>query len=200
MFATKLFAAFTFVSFGLVASNPVAAPDAVPVVDLMKRADNADVMQVFQTLKASTDTILSQIDKLTYSGTADDFNFPPLINKLLANIDRAARALSMLKVSETRKRQTDDEIANLVAGIVKSIATTMQPLAQLATSDRIGVSISNSVLRRLLNDIDDSLAQALQRLNGVLVGVLGRVANLLTDLATILRNLGLGLTIGALGL
>ncbi|KAK1227132.1 hypothetical protein PQX77_009872 [Marasmius sp. AFHP31] len=190
MFATKLFAAFTFVSFGLVASNPVAAP--VPVVDLTKRADNADVMEVFQTLKASTDSILPQIDELTSSGTANDDNVTPLVNELTAALDQASSSLSTLDSSETRKRQTDDELANLVASIVENIANTVQGLTASA--------ITIPGLGGLLVGIDTSLAQVLRGLGTLLAGVLRLVANLLSNLATLLRNLALGLTLGSLGL
>ncbi|KAL0566567.1 hypothetical protein V5O48_015443 [Marasmius crinis-equi] len=189
MFATKLFAAFTFATFGLVASTPVAAP--VPVVDLAKR-DNSDILQVFTTLKGSTDTILPQLNELASNGTASDDTVTPLINQLTDALDLASTGLEGLQSSSSRKRQSDDEIASLVAGMVTEIGNT------LATLETQVVTIP--ALPGLLPGIDASLSQVLRGLSTLLAGVLNLVATLLVDVAALLRNLALGLTLGALGL
>ncbi|KAF9262823.1 hypothetical protein L218DRAFT_866859 [Marasmius fiardii PR-910] len=167
MFATKLFAAFTFVSFGLVASTPVAAP--LPAFDIVKR-DNADIQQVFTTLKGSTDAILPQLGQLATNGSASDDTVTPLINELTSALDQATSSLSTLSPSSSRKRQSNDDIANLVAGIITDITNALNQLT--------GVAGQIPALGGLLAGVDTSLAQVLSGLETLLAGVLRLVANL----------------------
>ncbi|KAI3611942.1 sc15 protein [Moniliophthora roreri] len=184
MFVSKLFAAFTFVSFGFVAANPIAN-------EVAKR-DNADIQTVLTTLKGQTDTILPQITDLSNSGSASDETVTPLLNQLTTALDTATASLAGLEPSSSRKRQSDDDIANLVAGIVTDITNALSGLtAQAAAIPTLGV---------LLAGVDTSLAQVLSGLEILLAGVLRLVANLLVDVAALLRSLAFGLTLAALGL
>ncbi|ESK91183.1 sc15 protein [Moniliophthora roreri MCA 2997] len=184
MFISKLFAAFTFVSFGFVAANPIAN-------EVAKR-DNADIQTVLTTLKGQTDTILPQITDLSNSGNASDETVTPLFNQLTTALDTATASLAELEPSSSRKRQSDDDIANLVAGIVTDITNALSGLtAQAAAIPTLGV---------LLAGVDTSLAQVLSGLEILLAGVLRLVANLLVDVAALLRSLAFGLTLAALGL
>ncbi|KAK6980762.1 Sc15 protein [Favolaschia claudopus] len=160
------------------------------VVD--KRSSTADIETVFNTLKSSTDSILPQINSLVSGGTASDATVTPLINDLTAALDTATASLGELDPVESRKRQSDDEIANLVAGILTDITNALDGL--------LGEAASIPTLGVLLAGIDTSLNQVLRGLEQLLAGVLRLVANLLVDVANLLRSLALGLTLATLGL
>jgi hypothetical protein len=55
---------------------------------------------------------------LSAGGNASDETVTPLINDLTAALDTATASLATLSPVEARKRQSDDDIANLVAGIL----------------------------------------------------------------------------------
>ncbi|KAF9262821.1 hypothetical protein L218DRAFT_945057 [Marasmius fiardii PR-910] len=128
MFARKLFAVFTFILFGLVASATLTAPH--PPVDIVERDDpSADIWQTLMTLKASTDVILPQIRQLAANpGMASDAIVTPLMEQLISDLNQAASALSTAKSSATLKRQSEGDIANLIAAIVKDITTATSGL------------------------------------------------------------------------
>ncbi|KAK7006409.1 Sc15 protein [Favolaschia claudopus] len=158
-----------------------------------KRSSTADIETVFNTLKSSTDSILPQINSLVAGGTASDATVTPLINDLTAALDTATASLASLDpVGESSKRQSDDEIANLVAGILTDITNALDGL--------LGEAASIPTLGVLLAGIDTSLNQVLRGLEQLLAGVLRLVANLLVDVANLLRSLALGLTLATLGL
>ncbi|EEB98636.1 hypothetical protein MPER_01822 [Moniliophthora perniciosa FA553] len=168
MFVSKLFAAFTFVSFGFVAANPIAN-------EVAKR-DNADIQTVLTTLKDQTDAILPQIIDLSNSGDASDDTVTPLINQLTTALNAATASLGDLEPASSRKRQSDDDIANLTAGIVTDITNALTSLsAQAAAIPTLGV---------LLGGVDTSLAQVLRGLETLLAGVLRLVANLYVHSST----------------
>ncbi|KAJ7872481.1 hypothetical protein B0H14DRAFT_3860354 [Mycena olivaceomarginata] len=131
-----------------------------------KRSSTADIQTVFNTLKGSTDSILPQITALSSGGNASD--------------------------DTARKRQSDDDIANLVAGILTDVTNALDGL--LADASSI------PALGGLLAGVDTSLNQVLLGLEVLLAGVLNLVANLLVDVAGLLRSLALGLTLATLGL
>ncbi|KAK7052953.1 hypothetical protein VNI00_004273 [Paramarasmius palmivorus] len=180
MFFSKLFAAFTVASFGFVAANPVAH-------EVAKR-DNADIQEVLNTLKGSTDEILPQIKDLSDSGNATEDNLTPLFTQLTTALDTATASLGDLEPSSSRKRQSDDDIANLVAGIVTDISDSVSGITDVAA------------IAALFPGLDASLAQVLKGLETLLAGVLNLVATLLVDVAALLRRLAFGLTLAALGL
>jgi hypothetical protein len=130
MFALR-FASLFLLSTTFVSASPTPAA-GVALVD--KRTTTADIETVFNTLKGSTDSILPQISaptvrsnfisltdstaSLVSSGTATDATVTPLINELTDAFDTATASLATLSPVELRKRQSDDDIANLVAGIL----------------------------------------------------------------------------------
>ncbi|KAJ7581189.1 hypothetical protein C8J56DRAFT_1015903 [Mycena floridula] len=181
-----------FFLFSLTIGSAVASP-TVDSAGLVKR-DNADIQAVLTTLKSSTDTILPQITSLAASGNATDDTVTPIINDLTSALDNATSALAALTPSTRRslKRQSDDDIANLVAGIVTDIANALDTL--LADTSTI------PALSTLLAGVDTSLNQVLKGLETLLAGVLNLVANLLVDVAALLRSLAFGLTLASLGL
>ncbi|EJD01719.1 uncharacterized protein FOMMEDRAFT_158873 [Fomitiporia mediterranea MF3/22] len=176
------------VTFGTMA---LAIPS--PVTAEVAKRDNAQIEQVFTTLKSSTDSILPQIQSIASSGNATDDNVTPLVNQLVAALDTATSSLSGLSPSSRAliKRQSEDDIASLVAGIVSDIANGISGLQSAA-------SITD--LDTLLGGIDSSLNQVLLGLEILLAGVLHLVANLLVDVAGLLNQLAFGLTLGTLGL
>ncbi|KAJ7065658.1 hypothetical protein C8F01DRAFT_1351640 [Mycena amicta] len=186
MFALRFASLFLLASTSLVSASPAAAP--VAAVD--KRASTADIQGVLDTLQSSVGSILPQIDSLVSGGTATDATVTPLINDLTAALDTATSSLAALPAS--RKRQSDDDIANLVAGLITDISNTLDGL--------LGAAITIPALGGLLAGVDTSLNQVLKGLETLLAGVLNLVANLLVDVAALLRSLALGLTLATLGL
>ncbi|KAJ7912901.1 hypothetical protein B0H13DRAFT_2472452 [Mycena leptocephala] len=188
MFALR-FASLFLLSTTFVSASPTPAA-GVALVD--KRATTADIETVFNTLKGSTDSILPQITSLVSSGTATDATVTPLINELTAAFDTATASLATLSPVELRKRQSDDDIANLVAGILTDVTNALDGL--------LGEAASIPALGGLLAGVDTSLNQVLLGLEILLAGVLNLVATLLVDVAGLLRSLALGLTLATLGL
>ncbi|KAL5487512.1 hypothetical protein ACEPAI_5620 [Sanghuangporus weigelae] len=190
MLFTRIIPLFAMsLTFGTLA---LAGPAATNI-ELIKR-DNADIEQVFTTLKTSTDSILPQIQSVAASGNATDDNVTPLINQLVSALNSASSSLSGLSSSSRmlNKRQSDSDIATLVASIIGDISTALEGLVgDLASIPDIGV---------LFSGIDAALAEVLTGLEILLSGVLHLVADLLTDVAGLLNQLAFGLTLGALGM
>ncbi|KAL5527917.1 hypothetical protein ACEPAG_6718 [Sanghuangporus baumii] len=177
-----------FLTFG---TSALAGP-AITSTELTKR-DNADIEQVFTTLKSSTDSILPQIQSVAASGNATDDNVTPLINQLVSALNSASGSLSGLSSSSRMlyKRQNDTDIATLVASIIEDIVDALE--------DLVGDLASIPDLGTLFSGIDAALAQVLTGLETLLSGVLHLVADLLTDVSGLLNQLALGLTLAALG-
>ncbi|KAJ7439111.1 hypothetical protein FB451DRAFT_1447434 [Mycena latifolia] len=185
--------ALRFTSLFLLASTFVAASPAAPLPgSVEKRASTADIQTVLTTLQTSTGSILPQIDAVVANGTATDATVTPLINELTAALDTATASLAALPATTGSKRQSDDDIANLVAGIITDIANALEGL--------LGTATTIPGLGGLLAGVDTSLNQVLVGLETLLAGVLNLVANLLVDVAGLLRSLALGLTLATLGL
>ncbi|KAJ7342956.1 hypothetical protein DFH08DRAFT_873864 [Mycena albidolilacea] len=182
-----MFASLRFAPLFLLATSFVSAGVVVE-----KRSSTADIQTVFNTLKGSTDSILPQITALSSGGNASDDTVTPLINDLTAAFDTATASLAALSPVEARKRQSDDDIANLVAGILTDVTNALDGL--LADASSI------PALGGLLASVDTSLNQVILGLEVLLAGVLNLVANLLVDVAGLLRSLALGLTLATLGL
>ncbi|KAJ7819298.1 hypothetical protein B0H13DRAFT_2378472 [Mycena leptocephala] len=191
MFALR-FASLFLLSTTFVSASPTPAA-GVALVD--KRSTTADIETVFNTLKGSTDSILPQITSLVSSGTATDATVTPLINELTAAFDTATASLATLSPVELRKRQSDDDIANLVAGIL-----TVRRDQRARRAPRRSRSIP--ALGGLLAGVDTSLNQVLLGLEILLAGVLNLVATLYV--ARRRRRppplAALGLTLATLGL
>ncbi|KAJ7703678.1 hypothetical protein B0H17DRAFT_1231542 [Mycena rosella] len=182
------FTSLFFLAATLASASPASAPTGLAIVD--KRASTADVETVFTTLKSSTDSILPQIDALVSSGTASDATVAPLIGELAAALNTATASLSSLPISS--KRQTENEVATVVAGIITEISTTLNGLS--------GSPTAIPAFGTLIIAIDVALDELLVGLDVVLTGVVTLVAGLLVSVAVLLGQLGLGLVIGSLGL
>ncbi|KAJ7250702.1 hypothetical protein C8J57DRAFT_1451690 [Mycena rebaudengoi] len=184
MFALR-FASLFLLSTTFVSASPTPNGDLVE-----KRASTADIQTVFTTLKSTTDSILPQIADLASSGTATDETVTPLINDLTTALNTATDSLGALPALS--KRQSDDDVANLVAGIVIDITNVLDGL--------LGSASTIPALGGLLAGVDVALNQVLFGLERLLAGVLNLVATLLVDVANLLRSLAFGLTLASLGL
>ncbi|KAJ7704846.1 hypothetical protein B0H17DRAFT_1126482 [Mycena rosella] len=188
MFALRFTSLFLLAtSFVSASPTPLAGLTAVE-----KRASTADIETVFNTLKSSTDSILPQITALVSGGNATDDTVTPLINDLTGALDTATASLAALPATTSSKRQSDDDIANLVAGIITDVTNALDGL--------LGTASTIPALGGLLAGVDTSLNQVLIGLETLLAGVLTLVANLLVDVAGLLKSLALGLTLATLGL
>ncbi|KAJ6479106.1 hypothetical protein C8R45DRAFT_359077 [Mycena sanguinolenta] len=158
-----------------------------------KRSTAADVETVLNTLKSSTDSILPQITALTSAGTATDATITPLINDLTTALDTATSSLGALTpVPVLSGLLSEAAVASLIAGIVTDVA---QALDTIPTDASAIPDLSS-----LLGGVDTALSQVLSGLETLLAGVLALVSVLLADVAGLLNSLGLGLTLGLLGL
>ncbi|KAJ7787944.1 hypothetical protein B0H14DRAFT_3578452 [Mycena olivaceomarginata] len=168
-----MFASLRFAPLFLVATSFVSAGVVVE-----KRSSTADIQTVFNTLKGSTDSILPQITALSSGGNASDDTVTPLINDLTAAFDTATASLA---TPLARRGAQAPDVTNTLDGL----------LADASSIPALG---------GLLAGVDTSLNQVLLGLEVLLAGVLNLVANLLVDVAGLLRSLALGLTLATLGL
>ncbi|QRV78068.1 Sc15 protein [Ceratobasidium sp. AG-Ba] len=184
-FFTTLFAYATVGLLQLVAASPI-----LDTKDMIRR-DNSDIMAVMTNLNQTVGGILKQMDDLVDSKQVNIATITPLVTQLNAALLGGASDLSKLSPASLRRRQSDDQIAQITADIVSSMANTLG-----AVDSAAGLPI----LGGLLPGIDTSLNQVLLGLSILLQGVLRLVANLLSNVARLLRNLALGLSLGTLGL
>ncbi|KAJ7463460.1 hypothetical protein B0H11DRAFT_85422 [Mycena galericulata] len=183
MFALR-FASLFLLAATLASASPAPAPAGIAVVD--KRTSTASVENVVTTLKSSTDSILPQIDALASSGKASSATVTPLIGQLTTALNTATASLSSLPISS--KRQTQDQVATVVAGVITSISTTLNGVSAIP---EFGTFII---------PIDVALEELLVGLDVVLAGVLTLVSGLLVSVSVLLNELGLGLVFILLGL
>ncbi|THU95008.1 hypothetical protein K435DRAFT_667297 [Dendrothele bispora CBS 962.96] len=173
MMFSRVFSLFSFLTFFLtfsfVASNPITFPQALSDIVATKR-QNADIASVLNTLQGQVGDILPQIDSLVSGGNATEDSVTPLVGQLTVALNNAASGLSDIPASGSSKRQSDDEIANLIAGIVTDITNTLNGL--------LGSAASIPTLGALLSGVDVALNQVLVGLETLLAGVLNLVATL----------------------
>ncbi|KAF5362623.1 hypothetical protein D9758_009625 [Tetrapyrgos nigripes] len=181
-----------FLTFTFVAANPITFTEPRSDISFGKRQSNADIQSILTDLQSQVGGILPQIDALVSGGNASDDTVTPLINQLTSALNDSASSLSGLSSSSSSKRQSNDDIANLVAGIITDITNSLDGL--------LGQAASIPTLGALLSGVDISLNQVLVGLETLLAGVLNLVATLLVDVAGLLRSLAFGLTLASLGL
>ncbi|KAI3616455.1 sc15 protein [Moniliophthora roreri] len=112
---------FVFLTLGLVTyANPVTATDGNEVV---KRQQADSIEAVFTNLKASTDSILPQIDALI---DATDDNIAPLITQLTEAFSTADTDLTAFNAKGgDGKPHNKDELAKVIAGILITIVNKL---------------------------------------------------------------------------
>ncbi|THU77419.1 hypothetical protein K435DRAFT_702399 [Dendrothele bispora CBS 962.96] len=199
MMFSRVFSLFSFLTcfltFSFVASNPITFPQARSDIVAAAKPQNANVASVLNTLQGQVSDILPEIDSLVASDNATGDSVTPLIGQLTVALSNAANDLAHIPTSGftgNNKRQSNDEIANLIAGIVTDITSTLDGL--------LGSAASIPTLGALLSGLDVALNQVLVGLETLLAGVLNLVATLLVDVAGLLSSLSLGLVLGSLGL
>ncbi|KAF7296341.1 hypothetical protein HMN09_01104200 [Mycena chlorophos] len=192
MFTLRFVSLFLLASTSLVAASPapVAQPEPVAVAAVEKRQSTSSIEGVLTTLQSSLSAPLGDIMSLSKGGNATDANLAPLIENVVDALNTASSSMSGL--SSSRKRQSDSDIASLVAGIVTDITDALSGL--------LGEASSIPDLGTYLGSIDAALSQVLNGLETLLAGVLTLVADLLVDVAGLLEQLALGLTLASLGL
>jgi len=205
MFASHFFTYFTAALTGVslvstVVAEPVVIPGSGPVeaVAMKKRDDvESQVVGVLNTLKSAIAPAISTINSLKESKqTITNDNIGAPLQTIKDSLDEATTSLGKIEpaalVKFAIKRQSNDEVANLIAGLLTSVTNALEGLLDnLATAPIIGV---------LFPGIDASLAGLLHAVETLLAGVLILVANLLVNVAALLRSLAFGLTLAALGL
>ncbi|KAF9040501.1 hypothetical protein BDP27DRAFT_1364857 [Rhodocollybia butyracea] len=158
---------FLFASFGIVASIPSATP-----VEIAKRQSES-ALDIFTTLKNSTDIILPQITTLVQAGNATEDNVTPLINSLRTALQNTSSSISSVAPA------SDNAAANLAVEIFTDIADTLLTLpGEIAPT-----------LAAILGDVDSGLGQVItvvQVLNPIITVVLQGVTGALNFVAALI--------------
>ncbi|KAF9067526.1 hypothetical protein BDP27DRAFT_1422815 [Rhodocollybia butyracea] len=173
MFFARFSALFVlFASFGIVASIPSATP-----VGIAKRQESA--LDIFTTLKNSTDIILPQITALVKAGNATEPNLTPLISSLRTALQNTTSAIS------SSAPPSSNSAAKLAVEILTDIADTLVALP---------VDIAKTIapgLAALLGDIDNGLGQVLnviQVLNPIITIVLQGITGVINFVSGLIPN------------
>ncbi|KAI5121852.1 hypothetical protein M0805_003285 [Coniferiporia weirii] len=165
---------------------------AFALASAVDRRSTADIQAVFTKLKSSTDTILPEIKSAASSGSANDDTITPLVTQLMAALNTAQSSLTALDSgAPLAKRQSEGEVADLVASIVGEISSVLDIVLAIAATPS---------LRALLTGIDAALAGVLTSLGHLQTSIITIIGGLLASVSGIVESLGLGLTLGALGL
>jgi len=164
---------------------------ATPVETNVGKRDNAEIKSVLITLKSKTDVILPKITALSSSKSVTEASITPLLTELTTALSESSVSLVALHFS-SHKRQSDDELAALIAGIINDIVAALETL--------MGDLSTIPLLAGLLADVDGALNEVLVGLGILLQGVLNLVPQLLVNVADLLRDIGLDLTFGTLGM
>ncbi|KAF5347865.1 hypothetical protein D9758_013813 [Tetrapyrgos nigripes] len=184
--------------FSIAASKPISTSQArsndAALVDNRRAELNITVGSVLNTLQDQVNTILPQIQNLD---NANEKTLSPLIGDLTEALDNAANDLSRIhasgaKVDSKTRRQSNDDTAKLVAGIVRSITVTLDGVVNAAT----GLPVAGP----LFTGVDKSLNRVLFGVGSLVSGVLKLVAVLLFNVTGLLGSLSFGLTLAALGI
>ncbi|KAK7029427.1 hypothetical protein VNI00_014681 [Paramarasmius palmivorus] len=181
---------FVFLTFGLVTfANPIAAPGN----EVVKRQQADSIEAVLANLKASTDSILPQIDALVDNGSATDANVAPLIVQLTDAFTTADNDLVAFSAKGgDGKPHNKDELAKVIAGILIVLVKTINKLFF------IGI-IKLPIVSGLLITLQIIVNKLLFSVELLLAGVLKLLAILLVDVAILLKSISWGLILAALG-
>ncbi|KIM26292.1 hypothetical protein M408DRAFT_330663 [Serendipita vermifera MAFF 305830] len=155
----------------------------------------AQVSSILTTLRSDIASPLASIKSMIAAGDVSLEEITPHFEAVTGSLTSAAgsiTAISPVSLPKLLARQTNDELANLIAGIINDIADALQGL--------VGDLKTIRLLSGLLFGLDTALNQVLVGLGILLKGVLNLVAQLLVNVAALLRNLAFGLSLGTLGL
>ncbi|KAH7097482.1 hypothetical protein BKA62DRAFT_623779, partial [Auriculariales sp. MPI-PUGE-AT-0066] len=175
------------VLFFFVAASPVADSEAALVA-----RQEADIISILTLTRAQAILDATAIQLLAANPLTTEEEATAAFGKLTDTINSATTQIAAIQPVGTTKRQSSDDVAVLVAGLITDVTTLLDGvLGQLAGIPTIG---------GLFGGLDAALNQLLKGLEGLLAGVLNLVAQLLVNVADLLRKLALGLTLGSLGL
>ncbi|ESK89495.1 sc15 protein [Moniliophthora roreri MCA 2997] len=192
MFSSRIVSFFlVFLTLGLVTyANPVAAAGGNEVA---KRQQADSIEAVFANLKASTDSILPQLDALVDSGSANDANVAPLITQLTDAFSTADADLTAFNAKGgDGKPHNKDELAKVIAGILIVLVKIINKLLLLG--------IKFPIVGGLLLTLQIIVNKLLLSVELLLAGILKLVAILLVDVALLLKSISWGLVLATLGL
>ncbi|KAL5533857.1 hypothetical protein ACEPAG_317 [Sanghuangporus baumii] len=158
-------------------------------VELESRANIASVQNVVTTLKSKTDQIVPQIKSAAANPQANSATITPLINELVSALNTAHSSLNQGGAIKLKSRQTQEEVATTVAGVITEIAGAVKL-----------IPFGFPGLSGLLVSLDVALSGLLTGLDVAVVGLGATVGSLLGGVGGLLGSLGLGLTLGLLGL
>jgi len=169
------------------------AVSALPSV-AVKRSSITDVEAVITQLGTDVAPILAQMNATALAGGVTIDSATPLFNQLTAAFDTATASLGGLSPVALAKRQADDTsvVAAELAAIIDDVLAAVSNLV----ADLQGLPL----LDVLLAGLDTSLNQVLLGLDILLQGVLNLVAKLLVNVAALLSDLALDLSLATLGL
>ncbi|KAJ7501945.1 hypothetical protein B0H11DRAFT_1954576 [Mycena galericulata] len=165
---------------------------AGPSVAVTKRASNAEVNTILNTLSSSTTAPLNQISSLLSSDTLSDATVTPPVHEINAALNTATASLAALP--GLSKRQTSADIANYVTDDVVDIVEVLE--AFLTSPSTIPSSA------KLLASVDTALSQVLSGVDKAVPGTLKVVGEALGGETFVpnLQAVGFTKTLALLGL
>lgn len=155
-------ASFSLFFFSI--GSAIASP--TPNTAIVARQDTTDIESILTNLQGSSNSTLAQLSSLASTNNANDATVTPLITQLTTAIDAASASLAALPPSSRRsvKRDAVDDVAFIVAGIVRDISIVLDEL--------LGHRGTILTLDVLLATVDVSLHQLLSDVELLLAGVL----------------------------
>ncbi|KAF9064484.1 hypothetical protein BDP27DRAFT_1405305 [Rhodocollybia butyracea] len=136
---------FLFASISIATSVPEASANSV---NKLKRQDST--VDIFNTLKSSTDTIMPQIGDYSFkptlvqAGNVSETNVTPLINDLTTAFKTASSSLAPLVTSSRKVRRQDDTLAEIIAGIFTDVSDGLASLLGVSGTPGLSSLIANT--------------------------------------------------------
>ncbi|KAH6901560.1 hypothetical protein BKA70DRAFT_1522319 [Coprinopsis sp. MPI-PUGE-AT-0042] len=110
-------ALFSFFAVGAISALAAPGPALVE-----KREDISDVLATLDTLEASNDAIIPQIDALIDGNTANEANLSPLLEALVFNVDTTTATFKSYEGrTDPHHGGSKDDVAKKVAKIIEKI-------------------------------------------------------------------------------
>ncbi|KAF9067528.1 hypothetical protein BDP27DRAFT_1403800 [Rhodocollybia butyracea] len=183
----KFFQACSFALFFLASTSFGASVPQASGSSVDNGQDSA--VDIFSTLKSSTDTILPQIATLVQSGNASEANLEPLMNELTTALKTASSSLApLVPSSEIARRQLN--IAGIVSTIFTDLADGLATILGISGVPGVSTLIANaatalddiiSIVQLLLPDAVAGLQLATGILN--LISKVSKVVNTIAGAA-----------------
>ncbi|KIY44832.1 hypothetical protein FISHEDRAFT_77243 [Fistulina hepatica ATCC 64428] len=182
-----LFAAFTAVGF----------VSAAPAKNEIQSRSDLDILNALTTLQTTTVPLLAELDSLAALSTATDDTVTPITDQILAALTAATDTVDAISSDDRRRavksRQTDGDIATLLATIIEDILDALDSLLPFADSITTLDTI-NSGLDGQTNTLIGAIDVLVDDLLTALAQLLNDVANIIVTLAWDLTGATLGFT------